>query len=206
MIKFGILMPMNQKNKNQGFTLIEILVAMLIFSILSVITSMALKKTITQYGALKDHYQHWQHLNHIIEKFNNQAYHLIQRPIKANDEHLFPVFIGQREYVEWTHNYTPLQTLERVAYLCKNNQLIERHWQALDPIDRNAFHDTILLKDLDECHFRYLFPNRDIQAVWQPNRFSPSPRGIQMMLTFSNQQNLELWFALPPFVYDIPQN
>lgn len=198
-------MPMNPNHKTHGFTLIEILVAMFIFSILSVITSMALKKTITQYGALKNHYQHWHHLNRIVEKMNIRASHLIQRPIKANDEHLFPVFIGQQTYVEWTHNATPLQTLERTAYLCKNNQLIERHWQALDPIDRNQFHDTVLLKDLADCRFRYLFPNRDIQAIWQPNRFSPSPRGIQLMLTFSNQQDLQLWFALPPFAYDIPQ-
>ncbi len=206
MIKFVIHMPMNQQIKLQGFTLIEILVAMMIFSILSLITTMTLKKTLTQYGALKNHYQHWQQLNRIIEKMNTQSAHLIQRPVKANDEHLFPIFIGQREYVEWTHNATPLQTLDRIAYLCKNRQLIERHWQSLDPLERNKFRDTILLKDLEDCHFRYLFPNKDIQAIWQPNRFSPSPRGIQMMLTFTNQQNLQLWFALPPFAYDIPQN
>jgi general secretion pathway protein J len=203
MIKSIIPTPMNPIPKQKGYTLIEILVALMIFSILSVITTMAMKKIFGQYDDLKKNYQSWQNINQVIQNLNEQTQQLIRRPIKANDEHLFPVFIGQPDYVEWTYTHTATQQLKRIAYSCKNQQLIRRQWSVLDPISRNSYHDTVLIKNLQECRFRYLYPNRDIKAMWIPNRYIPSPRGMQLILTWNNQQTIQLWFALPPFIYEI---
>jgi general secretion pathway protein J len=187
-------------NKQKAFTLIEILLALMIFSILSVISSMAMKKFFAQYDILKKNYQSWNQLNQVIQDFNQRAEHILMRGIKASGEHFFPVFIGQVAYVEWTTlEYRP----KRIAYICRNGQLLERKWPVLDPINRNEFKDKILLKGLETCRFRYLYPNRDIKAIWVPTRIRPSPPGIQMMLSFNNQQTLEIWFALPPFHYEI---
>ena len=203
MTKSFILMPMNPHPKSKGYTLIEILIAMVIFSILAIITNMAMKKIFGQYDGLKKNYQSWQEINKIILDLNAQTQHLIRRPIKANDEHLFPVFIGQHDYVEWTYSDAPTHQLKRIAYLCKNQNLIKRQWSVLDPISRNSYRDTVLIKELQDCRFRYLFPNHDIKAMWVPNRISPSPLGMQMILTWNNQQTIQLWFALPPFIYEI---
>ncbi|HBB53617.1 MAG TPA: hypothetical protein DCZ80_06925 [Legionellales bacterium] len=200
LIKPLIVISMNPRPRQNAFTLIEILVAMMIFSILSLMTSMAIKKFMTQYDALKKNYHEWKTLNHVIHDFNEHAEHLIMRGVKANGEHLFPVLIGQNTYVEWT---TLDQRPKRIAYVCRDGQLVMRQWSVLDPLDRNHFQEKILFKGLENCRFRYLYPNHDIQGMWVPTRNRPSPNGIQMMLTFQNQQTLELWFALPPYIYEI---
>ena len=191
---------MNPANKQQAFTLIEILVALMIFSILALISSMAMKKTFQHYDSLKKNYQTWKNINQVIQDFNQHAEHLLLRGVKANGEHLFPIFIGQETYVEWT---TLDNRPKRIAYLCRGGQLLSRTWSALDPLNRNAFNEKVLLKNLQNCQFRYLHPQQDIKGMWIPTPSRPSPLGIQMILTFHPQQNLDLWFALPPYAYEI---
>jgi general secretion pathway protein J len=191
---------MNPQHKQKAFTLIEILVALMIFSILSLISSMAMKKFFTQYDALKKNYREWKMLNQVIQDFSTHTEHLIMRGVKANGEHLFPVFIGQNSYVEWT---TLEQRPQRIAYVCHDGKLSIRQWGVLDPLDRNHFHEKILLSGLEDCRFRYLFPNHDIQGMWVPSRSRSTPKGIQLMLSFQHQQTLDLWFALPPYTYEI---
>jgi len=161
-----------------------------------------MKNIFAQYDNIKKNYQLWLQANNVIQEMNIQTASLIKRPIKANGNHAFPSFIGQADYAEWTYIDNTSNSLNRVAYLCKNNTLIKRQWPALDSVVRNNYHDRILMNNLTECRFRYLYHNMDIKGLWIAEMQYPTPKGMQIIWTFNNQQTIQLWFAIPPFKYE----
>lgn len=184
-----------------GYTLIEILIALFIFSILSLLTSYSLKRILDSHHNLKKHYQEWQTIDTLIHQFQNHTQSFINRPQITKDNHQFPAFIGQHDYAEWTYISHPNQTLKRTAYVCKGPTLIIRTWNSLSPKTRRDYHDKILVNHLTNCHFRYMDQKHQLTGYWQNDKHT-NPIGIQLSLNWSTYDKLQLWFTLPPFRYE----
>lgn len=187
--------------KQAAYTLIEVLIALMIFAILASISTYSLKNILTRYRDLQQNYKKWHQIDAVIQNLQNQTYYFVRRNMKADGGHKFPVFIGQHDYVEWTYAKDH-EELQRIAYRCQNNQLIQRKWTTLDPLQREQTRDQVLLTGLSSCQFRYLNSDHQTNGYWS-TEYGPNPIGIQLLIGFSDKEKIQLWYALPPYRYDI---
>ena len=109
-------------NQSRGYTLIEVMIALMVFSILASITTSVMHRILSQYRVLQDHYHHWQTIDTLVASLEQQTQGYINKSITSQDKRVFPAFIGQHDYAEWTYTTTPDDKLERVAYLCEGGK------------------------------------------------------------------------------------
>jgi len=189
-------------NTQKGYTLIELLIALFIFSILSILTSYSLKRIMDTHHNIKFNYNFWQKTDSLIHELEHHSQSFINREMITKDKHHFPSFIGQHDYIEWTYTSRPNQSLKRIAYVCQGAQLKIRHWVHIIPTTRNEFNETIVLDHLSDCHFRYMNHKHQMSGFWQDDKH-PNPKGFQLTLSWANHEKIQLWFTMPPYVYDI---
>ncbi|WP_454783875.1 GspJ family T2SS minor pseudopilin variant LspJ [Legionella sp. WA2024007413] len=200
--------------KINGFTLIEILIALAVFAILATITSSVLYNAFTIRSRVNAQSERLNELQLALSLIQQDTLQAVERPIRSNEMRLLPALIGQKNYLEFTRdgNVNPgslekRSTLKRVAYLCQQGTLIRRTWNSLDIIDQKIYEDKLLLKHLTNCHFGYL--NQDVQilpewreqAVSLNQRKEPFPKAVQVNLTFRDQGEINLLFILPGALY-----
>lgn len=186
-------------NKAQGFTLIEVLVALMIFAILATLSTYAMQKLLQSYGIVKANHREWIKLDKVIQDLDTNLKHFVRRPINAQNNRHFPAIIGQPDYLEWTYS-TYAEKLKRSALLCRDQRLIRRDWPILDPLNRHQYQETVLLDKLTECRFRYLNRDNKISGYWEQHP-KKSPKGVAVILKWQNNQSLNLWFSMAPYYY-----
>ncbi|CEK10852.1 GspJ family T2SS minor pseudopilin variant LspJ [Legionella hackeliae] len=201
-------------NKKAGFTLIEILIALTVFAILATATSSMMYYAFNTRARVN---QQANRLNMvqlallIIERDISQA---IPRAVYGNEMHLFPAFVGQPQYFELTrlgfenpHSQEKRSNLQRIAYLCHDNQLLRRIWPTLDSTNRDHYEDRILLDNLIACRFSYLNHNLQVLPEWRENaiqqnqKAEPLPKAIQFNLTLKDWDKMSLLFIIPEALY-----
>lgn len=201
-------------NRLQGFTLLEILIALVVFAILASLTSSAMYNA---FHTQKHVAQQAERLNTLqlaitlIERDTEQA---VERAVRGNEMHIFPPFVGQAQYLEFTRTgianpqaTEKRSTLQRIAYLCKDHQLIRRSWETLDTVDRNRYEDRPILDDLEDCQFAYLNDNLQVLPEWfanalqQNQRKEPFPKAIQLSLTLKNWGKMSFLLIIPEALY-----
>ena len=91
-------------NKSLGFTLIEILIALMVFAVLSTLSTYAIQKLLQSYAHVKTADQAWNKLDQVIHAMDSDLKHFVRRPITAQNKRQFPAFIGQPDYIEWTYS------------------------------------------------------------------------------------------------------
>ena len=198
----------------KGFTLIEILIALTVFAILAAITSSSLYyafNTRTRVNAQAERLNALQLAVSIMQQDTTQA---VARAVRGNDLHVFPIFVGQPQYLELTRdgNVNPKSlekrsTLKRIALVCMEGKLLHRTWNSLDPVDRNDYEDKVLLDNITECHFNYL--NQSLQplqewrehAVTQNQQKELLPKAIQININLKKWGELNLLFIIPEALY-----
>lgn len=206
---------MNNKHSKQGFTLIEVLIALVVFAILATITSSAMYQafnTRTRIAAQTNALSAIQLALTIITRDTQQ---IIERPVRTKAMRLLSPVIGHPHYFEFTraglpnpNGLEPRSTLQRVALLCTKHTLIRRSWDSLDDPTRKHYEDKILLDHLDQCKFAYLNHTRDILSEWRAGavqvnqKKEPLPIALQLTLNIQGQGNMSLLFALPKALYD----
>ncbi|HHT0591590.1 TPA: GspJ family T2SS minor pseudopilin variant LspJ [Legionella anisa] len=200
--------------KLNGFTLIEILIALSIFAILATITSSVLYNAFTTRARVNEQSERLNELQLAISLIQQDTRQTVERPIRSNEMQLLPPFIGQKNYVEFTRdgNINPASiekrsTLKRVAYVCQQGTLIRRTWSSLDIINQKSYEDKLLLNRLTNCHFGYLNQNLQILPEWREQaitlnqRKEPFPKALQFNMTLQDQGEMNLLFILPGALY-----
>lgn len=202
--------------KNHGFTLIEILVALMVFAILATITSSSLYYAFnirTRVSIQAERLNSLQLANSIMQQDTAQ---ISDRAPRGNEMRLFPAFIGRTEYVEFTRSgYTNPQSMEkrstltRVGYVCSKDKLFRRTWITLDTVNRNVYQDKLLLDNLSDCHFNYLDQSLHLLAEWreasigpgQTDQQAPLPKAIQINLTLNDWGEMNQLFIITEALY-----
>src|SRR5438105_632303 len=87
-----------------GFTLIEILIALAVFAILATITTSVLYNAFTTRARVNEQSALLTELQLAISLIQQDTRQTIERPIRSNEMRLFPAFIGQAHYVEFTRD------------------------------------------------------------------------------------------------------
>lgn len=201
-------------HKKNGFTLIEILVALSIFAVLATITSSSLYYAFNTRQRVNEQANQLNQLQLAISILEQDTTQMIARGIRGNEMRLFPTIIGQSQYLEFTRDgainpesIEKRSTLKRIALVCIDDKLVRRTWSVLDPVDHNDYNDHVLLDKLSDCQFAYL--NKTLQSLsdWraqsvdQNQRAEPFPKAIQLKLTYKELGKMNLLFIIPGALY-----
>jgi general secretion pathway protein J len=193
--------------KITGFTLLEILVALFIFTIIAVIMTHALHMIFESQGRTEDKSARIAALQLATLHLEYDFTEAVDRPIMNGDDQREAAFIGKTDQVSFTHGgvTNPLaqldrSTLQRVNYSLADQHLMRKSWQVLDQISTSKADQRELLGHVTELRFEYLNDKGKYSDTWPPSgqgKAAPLPTAIKVHLT------LEHWGTLTQ-VYIIP--
>lgn len=199
---------------NQGYTLLEVLVALTVFAILATITASAMYHAFNTRERVNIQANQLNIIQVAMTLFTRDTEQIVERGIVSNDFHQYPPFIGKTKYLEFTRGGSTnpsavmrKSTLKRVAYICSGKKLIRRSWENLDAPIRKNYQDKILLNNLEQCSFAYLnmhrhaLPEWRVYAVEDAQKMETLPLALQMSLTLSGWGSMSLLFVIPGALY-----
>lgn len=158
---------------SRGLTLLEVLVALAIFAVVSVIAYGGLRAVLETDQATRQQAASLAELQRAVSWLDRDLEQLVSRPIRGRYGDTRPSFDGSNKgYLEWTRLgwSNPAQqlrsTLQRVAYRLEDGNLVRSVWYVLDRAQDTVPRDTVLLEGVQHFSYRMLDQNRQWQEVW----------------------------------------
>ena len=189
--------------RNQGFTLIEIMVAVAIFAVMSMLAWGALSGSLSNAEMLTERMDRLQAIQRTMRYLTSELTQASPRPIRDElGDTLEPAVLsslGSDFALELTHGGwrnpagLPRSTLQRTAYRIEDEQLVRYHWTVLDRTYANEPVQTILLDDVESLQFRFFDDSGEVSEVWPPQAAAGAsglrarPRAVEIILTLRDE-------------------
>ncbi|MBT8091786.1 MAG: type II secretion system minor pseudopilin GspJ [Gammaproteobacteria bacterium] len=193
----------------KGFTLIEVLVALAIFGVLSLLAYISLSQTLANSDMLGERMTRLQSIQKSISYLSSELLQVAPRPVRvelggvplpALQSSLASEFALQLTRGGWP-NFAgaPRSTMQRVAYRIEDGDLLRYHWYVLDRTLNSQPVATVMLEDVSSLTFRFLTGNDDWADQWPPlsSQAAPQsqatsfnvelPRAIEIILVLENE-------------------
>ena len=204
---------MNRRSRN-AFTLIEVLVALAIFGVLSVIAYMALGQTLSNADLLTDRMDRLKSIQRTIRYLDSDLMQAAPRPVRdvlgdgyvpAVRSSLASEFALEVTHGGWSNPAgLPRGTLQRSAYRLEDGELIRYHWRVLDRTINNEPIANVLLDGVDSILFRFLGSGDEETEQWPPvNTPGPAgfrlrPRAVEIVLTLADEGEIRRLVEIAP--------
>lgn len=200
------------RNSNRGFTLIEILIAIFIFAIISVITTGVLSTVFSTRAQTNKHTNELGQLQIAMVLIQRDIEQMVNRPVRAPNGNSIAAFIPGGNQIEFTRIGYPnplglLQrsSLQRVRYAVSGGKLIRTTWPRLDRVSNTKPNNKVLLNNVTSLQFAYIGNGSTVYKSWPPgNLVSPPgsigeilPRAIIVNLSIKNWGKLSLLIPVP---------
>jgi general secretion pathway protein J len=187
-----------------GFTLIEIMVALAVFGVLSALAYMTLGQTLDNSDMLTERMDRLQAIQRTISYLSTDLLQAAPRPIRADlgSEPALRSSFGSDFSLELTRNGwpnsagVPRSTQQRMAYRIEEDELVRYHWNVLDRTAGSLPVATILLDRIESLTFRFLQANGDWSDQWPPSttgatsNTSVLPRAVEITLVLPDEGEL----------------
>jgi len=172
------------KKHQQGFTLLELLIASIIFAIMALMAYGGLDNVIRNSQSSKQALMRLQQIQHTVSVLNRDLTQIVKRDIR--DEY------GNRlTYLSTADNIDNLieftrggrvnpanlirSSLLRIAYRFEEEKLIRLQWPHVDRAPGVESKQTVLLDEVEDVRLRFLNQNAEWQDQWPPLGASASP-------------------------------
>ncbi len=194
------------RNNKNGFTLLEILIALFIFSIVSMIMVTALHTVFNSQSITAKHAEALTKLQIAFLLMSRDFEQTVNRSIMNAKGIVDPPFIGTHDTVTFTHGgfANPLgmmqrSTLQRTEYALDKDQLIRSIWPVLDQTQKTLPSHRILLHSTTDLRFDYLDNQGKFQNNWPPadQKQSAFPRAVRVSITLKNWGTLSQLYIIP---------
>ncbi len=202
--------------RKSGFTLIEVLVAMAIFGVMSILAYQALGQTFFNADELGQRMDRLQAIQRTMRLLGRDLMQTAPRPVR--DPYDGPPLPAIRTdptslfALELTHGGwpnpagLPRSTLQRVAWRIEDGELVRLHWGVLDSTLNTDPVGTILLDGVESIEFRYLGASGQWTNQWpplDPNNLGPGtlrlrPRVTEVVLVLSDEGEIRRFFEVAP--------
>ena len=143
-----------------GFTLIEIMVALLIFAVIGMISSQLLSQVIDSHEHLSKRGQRTADVHRAMQAMQRDILQLASRPIRDEYGDMRPsILIGTEGAMEFSRNGwrnplgLPRAEVQRVSYLVQDNKLLRAYWPVLDRAQDSEPAYQTLLEDVERVEF-----------------------------------------------------
>ncbi len=185
-----------QQTKQQGFTLLELMIASIIFAIMAVMAYGGLDNVISNSQSSKQSLQRLQQIQQSVSILNRDFRQIVARPIRdefGNTQSYLTAGNNIDTLVEFTRGgrVNPggllRSTLLRVAYQFDDETLVRLQWPHLDRTQEMEPKKTILIDKLEEFTIRFLDDKSEWQEQWPPlnavpGATAPHPLAIEILL------------------------
>jgi len=189
---------MMRRVTEKAFTLIEVLVAMAIFAILSALAYGTLSQTLLSAEILGDRMDRLQALQRTMRLLTDDMHQLSPRAVRdeLGDKFVPALTTGFQSgfAIELTRNgwnnpmVLPRSTMQRVAYRIEDDELVRYHWTVLDRTLSNEPVSVVLLDGVEGIRFRFVQADGEFTDQWPPlSQAGPGnarmrPRAVEIIL------------------------
>ncbi len=187
----------------QGFTLIEVLVAMAIFGVMTVLAYMSLGQTLANADLLTARMDRLQAVQRTMRFIGNDLLTAAPRPVRSElgDTYLPAVHVsaGNEYALAITHGGwpnpagLPRSTMQRTVYLLQEDKLLRVYNTVLDSTYTNNAIATEILDGVLGLEFRMIQDNLETTTQWPPLGMQGSsalqvrPRAVEIILTLEDE-------------------
>lgn len=187
-------------SKLQGFTLLELLVALAIFAIMSLITYRGVSMVIDTRSAVVSETQYWRELTLAFERLENDLSQVaprpwrdergaLQPPLRSVSSLQVPVAL---EFIRFDANRAPLHGV----YECRDQTLQLKLYPRPDLAAGDEPVPYVLLSNLSQCEFAFMDKSNQWLPVW--NDATTRPRAIRVRLAVAQRAgSYERVFLIP---------
>ena len=202
---------MRQKS---GFTLIEVLVALAVFGVLSVLAYMSLAQTLANSDMLTTRMDRLQSIQRTMSFLSSELLQTAPRPVRvelgqapipALQSSFASDFALQITHGGWPNVAgTPRSTLQRTAYRIEDGELVRYHWNVLDRTVNSVPIGTVMLEDVDSLTFRFLQNDGEWIDQWPPlvAQGAPPlrvlPRAVEVLLVLPDEGEVSRVIEVSP--------
>jgi general secretion pathway protein J len=178
----------------QGFTLLELLVALSIFSVLSVMTYGGLQTVISTKQSTEQSADRIAELQLVMMRISHDLRQAVPRKIRSeHGDFLFSMQSSQNgdETMAWTRagyrNPARLKrsNVQRIAYKLKEQKLIRVAWPVLDRAQDTEAMETEVLTNVETIEWRFLNEQEEWVSAWpeegEKAELNPLPKAVEFI-------------------------
>lgn len=197
------------KQTQRGFTLVELLVALVILTLLSVAGYRGLDAVLQARERVAVETRKWQHLAFFFSRMGQDIAQAIKRPVRnAEGVGQLAAWLGNAVTVGeddaeliFTRAGVPdqgmaLQGPQRIGYRFEQGNIVLLRWPALDQAPRTKPARYTVLEGVREFKLRYLDASGVWQFQWQPTQKDLLPVAVEVQLTLTGGELITRVFAL----------
>ncbi len=185
---------------NKGFTLLEMLVALTVFALVSAMVYGGQVAVLKLKEGTERQAQILKRLQSAMLMLERDIGQHVVRPVRDEFGDLQPSMVSA-DYGEFRISFTrsgwqnplnlPRSTLQRVAYGVEEEQLIRYSWPMLDRAQGSEPYKLVLLESVRELKLRFMDSQRKWQEQWPPQG-SGQPAAPQVDMPLALELTLEL--------------
>lgn len=196
----------NNQEAQRGFTLLELLIASAISSLLAIISYAAITQVVHTKRAVEVQAQRQQAIQRALWKLSIDLYQMAPRPIRDEYGHL-------RSALQWdgvTLGLTRLITMPepeattgvmRILYQQEGQALVRRRWLYADRLPNTPAQRLVLLKQVRDWAVDFLDNQGVYHQVWPPLNtqgamyLTALPRAVKIRITLNDGRVLTHWIS-----------
>ncbi len=198
-MKILINRPVRYESRaSRGFTLLELMVAISIFAVVSLLATGGMSSVLNIQKQSQDKLEELNHMQMFFEMFATEIKHFVIRPVRGEYGLELNAMSSETsdglEGIEFTHQgrMIPGQTytLQRVAYYVEDQKLYKKIWPVLDRAEDTRSRHQLILSHVKSFNMAYLIETQSMQFEWRESLDKtniPLLRGIK--LTINNNDN-----------------
>ncbi len=199
---------------SKGFTLIEVLVALAVFGIMTVLAYQALGQTLSNADLLTDRMERLKNIQRAVRILDADLMQAAPRPIRDPlTDDTAPALLSDIGYdfalelsrSGWNNPAgIKRSTQQRSAYRVEDGELIRYHWTVMDRTLANEPFRVVLLDGVDSLTFQYLRPSGEWTPQWPPRSVTGGgnptlrPRAVEFTLTLFDEGEIRRVLEVAP--------
>lgn len=189
----------------KGFTLLEILIALFIFALLSAIMASAMHSIFSSQERTELHSQQFDALQKAMLIFTRDIQQIVDRPITNATGGNEPALVGTTSTITFTHGglINPFgivnrSTLQRTRYQLNQTIFTRISWNALDQVQKTISTERSLFSPVTDLRFEYIDAKNQRQNSWPPPDQPQAglPIGVRIILTLRDWGTLTQLYVI----------